>query len=139
MGASDTEDALALYLELTAGPKTASAEDYLRVLEHPGTTIFGADVGGRPRSMLTLHVLPNVTWGGRPYAIIENVVTHKEYRRTGLGRATMIHALEIAKAANAYRAMLMTGPQRGASGFYEACGFESSGKIAFQIRWDTPL
>ena len=132
---ADTGDALALYLDLTAGPKEVFAGDYERVLSHPGTTIYGAEVDGRIRSMLTLHLLPNVTWVGRPYGLVENVITDAGYRKKGLGKTVMLHALGEAQAAGAYKVMLMTGVQRAATGFYEACGFESTGKIGFQIRW----
>ncbi|MFT7594081.1 MAG: hypothetical protein ACI8R4_001399 [Paracoccaceae bacterium] len=59
------------------------------ILIHPGTTMLAAEIDGQLVSMATLHVRPNMTFGGRPYALIENVVTLKSHRGQGLSRAVM--------------------------------------------------
>ncbi|MEM6887834.1 MAG: GNAT family N-acetyltransferase [Pseudomonadota bacterium] len=130
----DTEAALLLYTSLTVGPKEVSAEAFHAVLAHPGTTVFGAEGGGVLLGIVTLHILPNVTWGGRPYALIENVVTHPDHRRRGIGRTLLMAATEAAWAKQTYKIMLMTGKKRGATGFYEACGFSSEDKTAMVMR-----
>lgn len=38
-------------------------------------------------SMLT--IVPNLTHGGKPWIIVENVVVDNEYRRTGAGKLLM--------------------------------------------------
>lgn len=117
LDASDTNAALALYNELTLGPETSDAQAFANVLTHPGTSVFGAEVDGTLRAIVTLHLLPNVTWGARPYGLIENVVTSRAYRRRGLGRAVLEAAIKAAWHADAYKVMLMTGQKRGAKGF----------------------
>lgn len=134
LGGEDTEASLRLYMSLTKGPKDLSAQAFHEVLAHPGTTVFGAEGAGSILGMVTLHILPNVTWGARPYALIENVVTHPEYRHRGIGRAVMQTAVDHARASNVYKIMLMTGQARGAKGFYEACGFSSEDKFAMVLR-----
>ncbi len=71
----------ALYTELVGtipvidGPQGQAR--FTEILNHPGTKIIVADLAGQPVSTATLHVLPNMTFDGRPYAMIENVVTQK--------------------------------------------------------------
>ena len=45
-------------------------------------------------SSCTLSVIPNLTRGCRPYGVMENVVTHPNYRRKGLGKTVLQKALE---------------------------------------------
>ncbi|WP_298836094.1 GNAT family N-acetyltransferase [uncultured Roseobacter sp.] len=131
---ADTDAALALYTDLTFGPPADNAAAFLQVLKHPGTTVFGAFHEGAAVAMVTLHLLPNVTWNARPYGLIENVVTHRNHQRLGFGRAVMSAAIGAAWAADAYKVMLMTGQKRGARGFYESVGFSSEDKHAMVIR-----
>ena len=63
---ADTEDVLLLYAELTAGLTFFVPEDFGTVLGHGSPEVFGAQMADRLVAMFTLHVLPNVTWGGSP-------------------------------------------------------------------------
>jgi GNAT superfamily N-acetyltransferase len=131
---ADAKDALTLYSALTIGPPCDDVAAFCHVIAHAGTTVFGAFKSGNLASMVTLHILPNVTWGGRPYGLIENVITRPDHRRTGLGRAALEHALARAWEADAYKVMLLTGQKRGALGFYTAVGFSSEDKHGLVIR-----
>ena len=71
-----------------------------------------ADAAGMLISTCTLVTIPNLTRGVRPYGLIENVVTHPDHRRTGLGRAVLSFALAAAWKAGCYRVMLATGSRR---------------------------
>ena len=136
LNVADTEDALSLYTELTAGPTDFDPNAFAVVLQHDGTFVFGAERAGQIIAMVTLHVLPNVTWGGRPYALIENVVTAKANRELGIGRCVIQTAIDAAWAANCYKIMLLTGQARGAKGFYEAVGFSDDNKYGMILRRD---
>ncbi len=122
---SDFEGALRLYQTLTRDPVSVSTsiEAFLAVLNHAGTSIMGAKVNGLLVGMATLHLLPNMTSGGRPYGLIENVVTDTDYRGKGIGRTVLQACVEHAKFEGAYKLMLLTGEGRGAVGFYEKLGF----------------
>ena len=56
-------------------------------------------------------IIPNLTHGQRPYALIENVITDQAYRGRGLAHACLDHAREIARAAGCYKIMLLTGSE----------------------------
>ncbi len=131
---SDWPSAENLYWELTKSGAVAGADMFDAVLAHPGTVVFGFVRGGRVLSMVTLHVLPNMTYGGRPYGLIENVVTAASARGAGLGRAVMAHAVGAAREAGCYKVMLLTGRGRDARGFYEAVGFSADEKWGMMIR-----
>jgi len=130
----DAEAACALYLELTRSRKVAPPEHFARVLAHPGTTVCGAFTGVTLAGMATLHIMPNMTYGGQPYALIENVVTARSHQGQGVGRAVLARLVETAWAADAYKIMLLTGTARGAQGFYRKAGFDDTDKHGMVLR-----
>ena len=80
-------------------------------------------------------VIPNLTRNIRPYAFVENVVTHKDYRGKGYATECLDYARRIAKKANCYKMMLLTGSKKESTmKFYEGAGYNSSDKTAF-IQW----
>ena len=133
---------LALYQHLVhddpAPSADAAAAAWTDMLAMPGLTVIVAEMAGLPpilAATCTLFILPNLTRGARPYALIENVVTLATHRRHGLGRAVLEAAKEKAFSAGCYRVMLATGSRREETlGFYERVGFERGTKTAFQIR-----
>ncbi|EBA11023.1 GNAT family N-acetyltransferase [Roseobacter sp. CCS2] len=131
---TDSSAALTLYNELTFGPKSQNQAAFASVIAHSGTTIYGAFDQDALVAMLTLHLLPNVTWNARSYALIENVITTATHRKRGIGKQLMEHAIAQAWAANAFKIMLMTGQKRAATGFYESVGFSAEDKTAMVIR-----
>ena len=80
-------------------------------------------------------IIPNLTRNVRPYAFVENVVTHRDYRKKGLASACLDFAREIARKENCYKMMLLTGSKDpNILRFYESAGYNSSDKTAF-IQW----
>ena len=56
-----------------------------------------------------LNILPNMTRGCRPYGLIENVITHPDFRRRGIGRAILREVVKLAWEESCYKVMLLTG------------------------------
>lgn len=99
---------------------------------NPCLRYFGVFVDHRLVASCTLAIIPNLTRGCRPYGLIENVVTHTDFRRNGYGKAVLRHALEYAWQQNCYKVMLLTGRKNEATyAFYEAAGFDRQAKQAF--------
>lgn len=79
--------------------------------------------------------MPNLTHGQRPYALIENVVTHEAFRGKGLATACLDYAKKLAIGENCYKIMLLTGSkQESTLNFYRRAGYNSEDKTAF-IQW----
>ena len=132
---TDIPQMLDLYWDLTRAPSIGDAEDARRVLDHDGTHVFVVEDAGHVQAMVTLHLLPNVTWAARPYGLIENVVTRESARGRGFGRAALAASIAAARDANAYKLMLLTGQARDARGFYENLGFSADEKWGMTIRF----
>ena len=93
------------------------------------------EYGGKIVSSCVCVVVPNLTRGVRPYAFIENVVTHADHRGRGFAGECLMHAKRIARENNCYKMMLLTGSKSEETlRFYEKAGFNSSDKTAF-IQW----
>lgn len=92
---------------------------------------LGCYVDGQLVSSCTITVIPNLT-RGRPYGLIENVVTRADHRGHGYARAVLHDALSFAWSQGCYKVMLMTGRKDEATlRFYESAGFDRYGKQAF--------
>ena len=86
-------------------------------------------------SSITLIIIENLTHNQRPYAIIENVVTHEGFRGRQYATTLMDKAEEIALSLDCYKIMLLTGSKEPKTlGFYENCGYNMNDKTAF-IKW----
>lgn len=92
-------------------------------------------VDGQIVSSCVCVIIPNLTRGVRPYAFVENVVTHKDYRGKGYAKECLNYAKEIAKQMDCYKMMLLTGSKENATlKFYESAGYNCTDKTAF-IQW----
>ncbi len=80
-------------------------------------------------------IIPNLTRGVRPYALIENVITHGNYRGMGYATECLNYAKKIAVNNNCYKIFWLTGSKKQSIlDFYVKAGYNSKDKTAF-IQW----
>ena len=103
------------------------------ILSDKNHHIIVAEDDGKIVSSCVCVIVPNLTHNQQPYALIENVVTHKEYRKRGLASQCLSYAKEIARKNNCYKMMLLTGSKKRITHkFYQKNGynrFEKTGYI----------
>ena len=111
------------------------AKTWEQIMNDPNHHIIVKEIDGKLVSSCVCVIIPNLTRGIRPYAFVENVVTHKDYRKRGLARECLNYARDIAQKENCYKMMLLTGSKRPETlRFYENSGYNSNDKTAF-IQW----
>ena len=97
--------------------------------------IIVCEVDGKRVSSCVCVIIPNLTRNIRPYAFIENVVTHADYRGKGYATACLNHAKDLAIKANCYKMMLLTSSKTESTlNFYKRAGYNCTDKTAF-IQW----
>ena len=97
--------------------------------------IIVCEVNGKLVSSCVCVIIPNLTRNIRPYAFIENVVTHTDYRGKGYATACLNYAKELAVKADCYKMMLLTGSKSDSTlNFYKLAGYNCTDKTAF-IQW----
>ena len=97
--------------------------------------IIVCEVDGKLVSSCVCVIIPNLTRNIRPYAFIENVVTHADYRGKGYATACLNHAKDLAIKANCYKMMLLTSSKTESTlNFYKRAGYNCTDKTAF-IQW----
>lgn len=88
---------------------------YLLVLEENGKVV----------SSVQMAIIESLTHNVRPFAVIENVVTHADYRNRGYASALLEKASEIAGERRCYKVFLETGSNKESTlNFYKKNGFE---------------
>lgn len=128
----------ALYTHLNPSdppcPPETAAEALGSINAFKGSAVLIGVLDGILVTSCTVFVLPNLTRGGDPYALIENVVTHSDFRNRGFGKAILKAASQQAFGAGCYKAMLLTGlKQPETLSFYKSARFVQD-KTGFQIR-----
>ncbi len=105
------------------------------IMTDPRLRYFVGELDHKIISSCALAIIPNLTRGARPYALIENVVTDAEHRNHGFGTAVVHRALEEAWGENCYKVMLLTGSREDSTfRFYEKVGFQrglKTGLVAY--------
>ncbi|KYC38869.1 GCN5 family acetyltransferase [Scytonema hofmannii PCC 7110] len=128
---------LLLYSHLNPVDAPLPSDDVLqslwdKILSDPRLYYIVADLSGQLVATCHLIIVPNLTRGARPYGIIENVVTHSDYRQMGIGTQVLHYALNLAWKQQCYKVMLLSGSKREETlRFYEQAGFQRGVKTGF--------
>ena len=135
----DLDQMLELYLFLHEKEKPkldARLKDvWKQIIEDKNHHVIVNEVDGKIISSCVCVIIPNLTRDIRPYAFIENVVTHADYRGKGYASACLDYAKKIALSENCYKMMLLTGSkEKSTLDFYRNAGYNSNDKTAF-IQW----
>ena len=128
---------LYLYLHEDSIPEMNShlEKAWEQILEDPNHHLIVNEIDGRIISSCVCVIIPNLTRNVRPYAFVENVVTHADHRGKGYAGECLTYAKKIAEQENCYKMMLLTGSKKPETlHFYEQAGYNSSDKTAF-IQW----
>lgn len=111
------------------------AELWNQILQDQNHHIIVEEEDGTIVSSCVCVIIPNLTHNQRPYALIENVITDKAYRKKGFATKCLDYAKKIAIQKKCYKMMLLTGSRMDATlQFYRNAGYNSEDKTAF-IQW----
>ena len=136
---NELTELLELYLHLHENTVPDTTEilnnTWNTIVQDKNHHIIVNEVNGKIVSSCVCVIIPNLTRDVRPYAFIENVVTHKDYRGKGYATQCLNYAKEIAIKENCYKMMLLTGSKDDKTlSFYNNAGYNSADKTAF-IQW----
>lgn len=139
MLSEDFDNLMELYTQLHENKLPEKTDEVVqlwkKILNDKNHHIIVAEENGKIVSSCVCIIIPNLTHNQRPYALIENVVTHKDYRKKGLATSCLNYAKEIALRENCYKLMLLTGSKKQSTlNFYEEAGYNKNDKTAF-IQW----
>lgn len=130
--ATDAEQLKILYFEhLTHYPPTQEQDmEHWRAMltkfeQDENMQLLVLETDGKIVSTVQMAIIENLTHNVKPFAVIENVVTHAEHRGKGYASALLQKATEIAKERGCYKLFLETGSNKESTlGFYKNNGFE---------------
>lgn len=133
---TDLNQLILLYDHLHEGDIKGSKEElekiWQQILKNDSLVYFVIELNEALICSCNLTIIPNLTRGGKSIGIIENVVTHVDYRNKGLGKIIMETAIDHARNMNCYKIMILSSSKRKESHkFYRSLGFNSEDKIGF--------
>ncbi|HQA50373.1 MAG TPA: GNAT family N-acetyltransferase [Syntrophomonadaceae bacterium] len=108
---------------------------WTEIFNDPNLYYLVIEDNGEIISSCTIAIIKNLTRNLRPYGLIENMITHPNYRKKGLGTKVLHKAVEIAKENNCYKIMLLTSSKsEDTFRFYRKAGFVQGVKTGFIIQ-----
>ena len=133
---SDAHDLKTLYFDfLTQYPPKEEqdmelwAEKISQFAQDDKMYLLVAEEDDRVVSSVQVSIIESLTHNVRPFAVIENVVTHGAYRNRGYASALLEKASQISKEHNCYKVFLETGSNKeNTLNFYKSNGFEIDAK-----------
>ena len=135
----DLDAVLNLYLCLheTSEPEPTEhlSAVWEQILSDENHHLIVCEVDGEIVSSCVCVIIPNLTRNVRPYAFVENVVTHSAHRGKGYAAQCLDCAKAVAESRNCYKMMLLTGSKEQKTlDLYARSGYNSTDKTAF-VQW----
>lgn len=135
----DLNEILELYLCLHENSVPELSEHLMstwnQIIQDINHHLIVNEVNGKIISSCVCVIIPNLTRNVRPYAFVENVVTHSGFRGKGYATECLNYAKDIAEKENCYKMMLLTGSKEQKTlSFYKNAGYNCTDKTAF-IQW----
>lgn len=136
---NELNDLLNLYLCLHEESVPAESkhlnDTWSAIMNDNNHHIIVNEIDGKIVSSCVCVIIPNLTHDVRPYAFVENVVTHTDYRGHGYATQCLDYAKALSAKENCYKMMLLTGSKKESTlNFYRNAGYNSEDKTAF-ILW----
>lgn len=133
---SDIDRLLQLYAELRPHDPAYAQGEAEQALGHVlcqrHIKLVVARVDGEAVATCMLALVANFASGGRPWGIIEHVVTTASHHGRGIGRGLLRYALDLAWQENCCKVVLLSGSQRQAAHrLYESAGFDGDRERGF--------
>ena len=132
----DLSKLLELYTHLNDNPYPTIDERiqniWLRILEEKNHHILAGYIDEKLVATCAITIIENLTHQQTPYALIENVVTHPDYRNRGYGSLVLSFAKDIAVENNCHKIIIVTGSKKESTlNFYREAGYDPNEKTAF--------
>ncbi|HJO92961.1 MAG TPA: GNAT family N-acetyltransferase [Victivallales bacterium] len=102
------------------------------ILENKNILFFIGKSNGKIVASCFLMIIPQMARQGMPYGLIENVITHPDYRKSGYASQLLQHSIQAAWKHNCFQVMLLTG-NKETHKFYTKNGFTKDRKTGFII------
>ena len=113
---NDLDEILQLYLYLHEKSIPEDSEQlrnaWENIINDVNHHLIVCEVDGKIVASCVCVIIPNLTRNVRPYAFVENVVTHGEYRKKGYATDCLNFAKKIAEKNHCYKMMLLTGSKK---------------------------
>ncbi|MBT9516750.1 MAG: GNAT family N-acetyltransferase [Methyloversatilis discipulorum] len=132
-GDEDLDWLLDMYTSLDFSPEpslplTEAQVRFRKIMRYPDYRIFVAECDGDRVGTFALIIVDGLAHGGRPHAVVEDVVVAPGHRQRGVGQAMMRYAMDCCAEAGCYKLALSSHTRREkAHRFYELLGFERHG------------
>lgn len=91
-------------VELGRSPSTDDCRRvFAEICTGPGHELLAAEYQGQVVGTMVLLIVPNLSHGACPWALVENLIIDHEHRRRGFGRMLINYAIARVRDAGCYR------------------------------------
>jgi ribosomal protein S18 acetylase RimI-like enzyme len=100
---------------------------FTEICSDPKHQLLVAESQNQVVGTIALLIVPNLSHNATPYAIAENLIVAREYRRQGIARQLLEHCIDRARESRCHRIELCSDRRREeAHRLYHSLGFEPS-------------